>query len=621
MKFVFVADLFAEQYSGGAELSTAALFEKRQEDVIRINSNQVTEEVINQLQTAHWVFFNFSAMNLKLIPQIMETISYSIVEYDYKFCVHRSIEKHKEATGNDCDCHSSQFGNLISLFFQNSNHIFWMSAAQRNRYFERFPELINHKSTILSSLFSPAFFDKIEEVNKQIKNREGWLVLGSKSWIKGQDAAIKWCQDNNKSYEVVWDIPYNEMLDKMSNAEGFVYLPVGGDTCPRIVIEAKLLGCEVVTNENVQHANETWFLGDPEFIRSYLEARPDMFWDTLDEFNREQQSLSGYTTTYNCVNQNYPFFESITSLLDVCDEVCVVDGGSTDGTWDVLNEMAAENKKLKIKQVARDWNHNRHAVFDGLQKAEARLMCTKSFCWQQDVDEIIHENDYAKIKDLLNIIPKSTPLVALPVIEFWGNKGKIRVDINPWKWRLSRNNPLITHGIPAQLRRYDENGDLYSSPGSDGCDYISKENGQLIQFVSFHTQESQELQRQAQTSSEACQKYVNWFAAVTKSLPGVYHYSWFNLPRKINTYKNYWSKHWQSLFNIKQEDSAENNMFFDKRWEEVTSEDILQISERLQDDMGGWIFHRKIDWKNPTPSVIIEGSTHPEVMSEWVKSE
>jgi len=35
--------------------------------------------------------------------------------------------------------------------------------------------------------------------------------------------------------------------------------------------------------------------------------------------------------------------------------------------------------------------------------------------------------------------------------------------------------------------------------------------------------------------------------------------------------------------------------------------------------MGGWIFHRKIDWKNPTPSVIIEGSTHPEVMSEWIK--
>ena len=64
-----------------------------------------------------------------------------------------------------------------------------------------------------------------------------------------------------------------------------------------------------------------------------------------------------------------------------------------------------------------------------------------------------------KIKNLASKIPQTIDLVCLPVIEFWGDKGKVRIDVNPWKWRLSRNRPHITHGIPKDLRRFDEEGE------------------------------------------------------------------------------------------------------------------------------------------------------------------
>ena len=67
--------------------------------------------------------------------------------------------------------------------------------------------------------------------------------------------------------------------------------------------------------------------------------------------------------------------------------------------------------------------------------------------------------------------PKHTQLISLPVIEYWGNQGKVRMDINPWKWRLSRNKPNITHGIPKHLRKTDEDGNIYALPGTDSCDY------------------------------------------------------------------------------------------------------------------------------------------------------
>jgi glycosyltransferase involved in cell wall biosynthesis len=617
-QIIFVADLFAEQYAGGAELTTDALIESSPTLVKKVHAKNLTVEFLQQNVDAFWIFGNFSSINWSLIPIIAANLRYAVLEYDYKFCLHRSIEKHTHETGRECDCHNRQLGQMVAGFYHAADAIFWMSEQQRARYTERFPNLLGHRNShVLSSVFDDRFFEKVSQLKNKENDRSGWIVLGSKSWIKGYEDAVKWCEENGKQFQSYWDVPYEDLLDIMSRSEGFVYLPRGGDTCPRMVIEAKLLGCDVITNDNVQHAAEKWWNANPDEVCDYLKGRPDMFWGVINSVIQQQQTLSGYSTTYNCVEQNYPFVESITSLLDVCDEVVVVDGGSTDGTWDVLTAMADENPKLKIKQIERDWTHPRHAIFDGMQKAAARDLCTGDFCWQQDVDEVIHENDYQKIRNLLSSTPKSVNLICLPVVEFWGNKGKIRIDINPWKWRLSRNHPEITHGIPASLRRYDENGDLYSAPGSDGCDYVTRSTGDLVPNVNFHTQQTEQLRQSAQINSTAREQYVNWLTAVIQNLPGVYHYSWFDLQRKINTYRNYWTKHWQSMYNIKQEDTAANNMFFDKPWSEVTDDEIKEISDRLEKEMGGWIFHRKIDWNNPTPSAMIDVVKHPDVMNDW----
>jgi len=618
-QIIFVADLFAEQYAGGAELTSDALIEASPTLVKKVHAKNLTVEFLQQNVDAFWIFGNFSSINWSLIPVIASNLRYAVLEYDYKFCLHRSIEKHLHETGQECDCHKRQLGQLVAGFYQAADAIFWMSEQQRARYTDRFPNLLFHRNShVLSSVFDARFFEKINQLKSKTTDRSGWMVLGSKSWIKGYEDAVKWCEENGKKYQSYWDVPYEELLDTMSISEGFVYLPRGGDTCPRMVIEAKLLGCEVVTNDNVQHAAEKWWNANPDDVCDYLLGRPDVFWVAINNVIQHQPTLSGYSTTYNCVDQNYPFVESITSLLDVCDEVVVVDGGSTDGTWDVLTAMSNENTKLKIKQIERDWSHPGHSVFDGMQKAAARDLCTGDFCWQQDVDEVIHENDYQKIRNLLTSTPKSVNLICLPVVEFWGNKGKIRIDINPWKWRLSRNHPEITHGIPANLRKYDENGELYSAPGSDGCDYITRNTGDLVPNVNFHTQQTEQLRQASQNNPAAREQYIKWLTAVVQNLPGVYHYSWFNLPRKIRTYKNYWSRHWQSMYNIKQEDTAENNMFFNKPWSEVSDVEIDQIATLLEQEMGGWIFHRKIDWNNPTPSVIVESITHPEVIQEWI---
>ena len=619
-EIVFVSDMFAEDYPGGAELTTEVLVDSSNLSVSKVRSSQLTMEILSAGVDKYWIFTNFSSMNLELIPAIIANLRYSIVEYDFKYCQYRSPEKHQAITGENCDCHEKSIGKMTSAFFYGSQSLFWMSNKQKERYENMFPFLSRKKSVLLSSMFSPAFFKFVSE-NVENKKEKTYLIVGSESWIKGVEDSVEYCKENNLDYEVISGLSHEDLLKKMSHSTGMVFLPRGGDTCPRTVIEAKLLGCELIINDNVMHKDEEWF--SSESIRDTVEwlmSGPSRFWTEINREINKQPTISGYTTTLNCIDQKYPFEASINSMLGFCDQVVIVDGGSTDGTVETLNKMSENDSRIIVHIQERDWDSKRFAVFDGLQKALGRAMCTSDFCWQQDSDEVVHENDYGKVKDLVKRLPKSMDLIALPVLEFWGSDGKIRIDINPWKWRVSRNRPHITHGIPASLRQIDKNGDLYSKPGSDGCDYIRSDTYEPIPFVNFYTQEAQAARELAlKGDQDAIEAYTQWIQHTTTSLPSVIHYSWYDIERKIKTYKNYWSKHWQSLYDIRQEDIAENNMFFDKPWEEVTDRDIKEMSEKLSSKMGGWIFHSKVDFDKPTPWITVNDSIHPEVIKEWLK--
>jgi glycosyltransferase involved in cell wall biosynthesis len=603
-KVIFVADYFTEHYNGGAELTLQALINAAPTHLktAKLQSKDLDLITVKENLDKFWIFGNFSEIqDTQVLSFLMQNAKYAVVECDYKFCKYRSIEKHIATEGN-CDCANTGIGKFIKDFFLNARQIFWMSQAQKEVYDIRFTELAEKKhSEVLSSVFDKSTLDTLEKLKETPKN-ENWLVLGSPSWVKGFESAKKYCEENNLKYEVVWNLPYEQMLQKLAASKGVVYLPAGADTCPRLIIEAKLLGCELVLNENVQHAHEKWFeTSDLSQIKTYLSTTVSRFWERVIDAMYRVPKISGYVTTYNCIKQSYPYENCIKSLLRFCSEVCVVDGGSNDGTWEYLTALAAQNPAVKIKQIIRDWSSPRFSVFDGMQKAEARAMCSGDFCWQADVDEVFHEDD-VKLTHHLCFVTHAD-IVALPVIEYWGGPNKVRLDVTPWKWRLTRNKPYITHGIPKELRRNDKDGNLYSLPGSDGCDFIHKDTFERIPFVSFYTQEADNARiRALQGDMNALRDYEQWINNIVKGLPAAYHYSWYDIERKIRLYRDYWQKHWDNLANNDEGDTATNNKFFDVPWSEVTDDMIKVRAKELANNTGGHIFHSKWMGQN-TPSI------------------
>lgn len=336
-----------------------------------------------------------------------------------------------------------------------------------------------------------------------------------------------------------------------------------------------------------------------------------------EEQNHPPVTISGYTTTRNCVEMDYPFEESILSMLEFCDEVVVLDSSDKDdGTIERLTDLAEKDGRITVMHVDIDWKAPNHGVYDGMTKGMAREKCTGDFLWQFDVDEVMHEDDAPKVRQILRKVGylSPTPLMALPVIEYWGSEGKVRIDVNPWKWRLSRNIPDITHGIPAHLRKM-ENGLLYANHGTDSCDYISKTTGAPIPFVNFVPDQLTQIRMAAIHNEKVAPIYEQWLNKTINDLPGVFHYSWYSIERKIKQYRLFWTSFWKALYN---EDRDPNwNPFFDVSWEQVTDEMIKAKARELEEKTGGWIFHNK--WDGSSTNYVRVNREQPKIMKDWIE--
>jgi hypothetical protein len=326
--------------------------------------------------------------------------------------------------------------------------------------------------------------------------------------------------------------------------------------------------------------------------------------------------ISSYTTTRNCFNSDYPFNEVIDSLCEFSDEVVIVDSSDgSDGTWNSCIGKVRRNPKVKIRQFTDvNWSDQYHGVYDGLMKARARALCSGDILYQTDMDEILHPDSYAALRNMAENFPADQMILALPVVEYWGCENKVRIDVPPWKWRLSRNLPFITHGIPKEFRRYDAVGNMYSTQGTDGCDYIHTVTGERLPFANFMTKEIDDLRQRAVFDSSLVSTYQNWVNQTTQALPTVHHFSWYSLRRKVKAYQNFWTGFWSSLYG--QGPLEINPMFGEVKPEDVTHELIEQTAKELS-TIGGWVFHQPWDKKTMTNHIRIKQS-YPPIMADWM---
>ena len=352
---IFVSDFFIEDYVGGAELTTQSLIDSCLLPYKKIKSHQVNVSIMNKYADCFWIFANFTNLNKQCILHALKNLKYSVLEYDYKYCDMRSPGKHIVSSGA-CNCEQGNHAKLISLFYNSAVTTWWMSENQKNIYKNLFPFLKDENNKVLSSVFSDDHLEYILSLSNNKKN-DNYIILNSQSWIKGKEDAIQYALKNKLKFELVWGLEYEQLLDKLSRSRGLIFFPRAGDTCPRLVIEAKLLNCELILNDNVQHKDEPWFQTASSCVK-YLKERTKIFWNTLESL-WHLNTPSGFNTSedikFNIIVPFYNVSEWISKCLASVQSqnynnyhCYVIDDISSDDSYNIAKESIKGDPRFTL---------------------------------------------------------------------------------------------------------------------------------------------------------------------------------------------------------------------------------------------------------------------------------
>ena len=355
---IFVADMFASQYEGVAELTTEAIILDSLLPCNRMNSqNPNLLQLMEKYKEAFWIFGNFALVPKDCLLYAAKHLNYSVLEYDYKYCDFRSPGKHV-SLGGECNCHDSKNGKIVSLFLYNSKMTWWMSHEQKNRYQEIFPFLKKSNNKVLSSVFSENTLRHIKSLDVSEKE-DKYLILNSSSWIKGAEDAVEYAEKNNLNYELVWGLEHKELLKKLAKSKGIIFFPKAGDTCPRMTIEARLLNCNLVLNTNVQHKDEEWF-SNKELTLDYLKQRTSIFWDEIEKIAKDYLNLPKDTANdsltkfniivpfYNCEKWIKKCIKSIKKQKYKNFTCVLIDDVSTDNSKNIVKDEISGDNRFKL---------------------------------------------------------------------------------------------------------------------------------------------------------------------------------------------------------------------------------------------------------------------------------
>lgn len=115
----------------------------------------------------------------------------------------------------------------------------------------------------------------VENLKKYFENTDKKLLMIGKN-IYGEELSFA---------EYTGFISYDEMPKYFNRAKNFIYLPRWPEPQGRVVVEAALCGCNLITNKNVGATSFDFDISDKENLRDAVKE----FWDYIDSIMKESK--------------------------------------------------------------------------------------------------------------------------------------------------------------------------------------------------------------------------------------------------------------------------------------------------------------------------------------------
>lgn len=246
MRKIVISDFTTKEVPhGGSEWVNDVLIEKFGLEF------QYSQQVSSFDQEAFYIISNISLMHPSLVRQIPK-LNYVIMEHDYKICQSRhpwrwpdSIIPVNERINYDL------YENAKAVFVQTNDHqrVYKINDVKAN--------FVN----LHSSIWAESDLQLLEKILNEVEIKNGkHAIYATNNWIKNTQGSIKYCQENNLSFNLVQNQEKREdFLRQLAECSYLVFFPIARETFCRLVVEAKCMGLEVITTKNYGASLEGYF--------------------------------------------------------------------------------------------------------------------------------------------------------------------------------------------------------------------------------------------------------------------------------------------------------------------------------------------------------------------------
>jgi hypothetical protein len=354
MKIVFISDFYLEQgINGGAEICNNELLNhiKKKHDLIKFNSREISYNDIIENKDNFFIVSNFMFLEDK-IKNCLLNLKYVIYEHDHKYVSTNDPSKFVDMLVPQKYLINKEFyKNAIAVLCQSKIH----SEVLRKNL------LIDNIINLGGNLWSENNLNLLESklnVEKNIKNS----ILVSQNKNKGTAQAIEYCKKNNIDFYGIHQADYNEFIDKLSKTENLYFFPQWLESFNRVSVEAKILGCKIITNKLIGAASENWFkLYTGKELINFLKEKNNkiikVFTDIISNNNYQKYfiekvkipKVSLITSLYKSEKYLSHFLEEITkqTVFDSC-ELIIVNCDNNSNVDNLIKSYCKKFKNIKL---------------------------------------------------------------------------------------------------------------------------------------------------------------------------------------------------------------------------------------------------------------------------------
>ena len=309
MKIAFISDFFyTDGIVGGAELVDNNLIKRLRDrglDVQKIRSSELTEE-----QVCSYDFFivsNFVNLSEKL-KECLYDKSYIIYEHDHKYLRNRNPSVFS-------DFKAPQHMIINQTFYRGAVAVFCQSSLHE--------EVIKKNLSLINTVNAGCSLwssEHLRILRKYCNNEkeESYAILDSQNSIKGTVQAENYCVQNNIKYRKIPFSDFEPFVQQLSSCEGLVFFPKTLETFCRVVVEARMLGCKLITNDWNGCTHEEWF---PSYkgaeLIDFVESKQDEIVDKVVkaiEGKQVEVNPEDITVILNCYRRPYNLRMQIESI-------------------------------------------------------------------------------------------------------------------------------------------------------------------------------------------------------------------------------------------------------------------------------------------------------------------